>query len=1248
MLPMNVFGNVGAPTTPGDGRTVVAAVNVTAAQRADLVAGSYLRVELVNAEFATTPASIRVNPLLTALPGSGTDSVQYFAGVAALPAAGQWNITVGPLNNVALDAEMEITIVPAVGAAPTDTLMPLSGIAVAAASTPLTEQAGVVRDPRQNYSRVGETFTLTIQMNQLHTTPTDQMARLLFTLTGANSGDSWVRFMHPSTGVTNGVSWEMRNNGQFRLGGAGDWMSRADAEAALGAFVSGTPFPTAANMWVPSVRVHEDSQIFVGPPAAGVMVPNPYDLFTFGTPGTDVYNGVPNGQLAVVPPYNNGQSLEAWLALSGYGSALIASHIGGSGNNIRNLTGTLVLEISSIAAAEQNSRVTVQRIGSFADPDDTLGRVNLVTNQLLVFGVQGLGVDINGAAARHFVSGLILPTITITERAPQSLHHWWVSSTSNGSNIDADGRGTTTTHQVRLLGPRDYQWNVGGLEHLGPLTVNDYHNVFGGTVTAVPLVVNGQTVMGIDGPTGRPFVVLTLTVPNRGAHPRQNMRARLDITGLALVPSRDNVPYGNVYVDIALGNWTPAGAHFAGGTWTPQATSGNLLVPLVPTFGSPRTTNQQEATFWFNNGWLSQEQYDDLTAAFLVNPYQVFNFWGAAGIIDANTTRALIELGRGVQNVNTGALRSPNNIHPTYLQINTAINHANGAALTPWQRAGLQWILQGGETVTTAGAWTNRGNAWRNEAKHVGIRGAASLELRTYGDIPSLVSGQSAFPGQNWTRTGDHPWTDNASNNAVENSRTARVQLRELAPGALNLGWMASVAEFNLPEELREGVQFVHAYWRVTTYPNTAAYNIGWQGVTVRHDDVHAPINAPGVASLTSESLRVFVPRLERPAVARTLEIVYFVSIRAGFEADFDGADLDIVVAGSAATNLAIANREVTVAYVVDPIQVELLGQLLPIDVGQIMTPTEVTSIPDIRISELDWGRLPRGTTFNIGIEAVPIPVHGNHAFMSTSGIIVCEDGSGLEVRATQMTTANGQIMSMNFEVIRESQEANGPGTLLLTNNRIMGTFLPGIEYGVSVRANAVSANTGRGMTGRGQFDWIPYFVEIIEFGEFDYEGLPPGVGEPGQGTTPPPPQVLRLQEGVPFLGVDQPLVWETVGNYRVGMVSLRAFAYLIGISSDDIDWDEATQTAVIRGYSSQGVPAGVQVTQGVATARVFEAGAWVNHDIASFAHGEGHVLSGRVSAVNRFDRLYVPFRFAANAFGYSVDLIGYNLVEFR
>jgi len=1047
----------------------------------------------------------------------------------------------------------------------------------------VTMQRGVVQNPRQLAHNQSESFRVTVDMTQLHTVPGELSAILRMSLAENN-----VRFAPLGQNIDN----------------------------------AGTPI----------IRVHETSQLFLHD-QPNMLIPNPQNLFTSGGPNSDTGKGA----LSVVPVSDPWNSLHAFLTLSNEGVALVG------GQNIHRLSGVLVLEINGIIPYTAGGRITIDRVGSMGATDTV---VNLLNNQLLVFGVADVGVNFNGVGPRYFTSGLWLPDITITERRALSLHHSWAPGQAQAGSLVGGGNyiGGATTHYVRLLGPRDYVWNLDntgdvGVQPLNQLQLIDRHAAFYGStlvdgvriMPANSIVVLGQE---IDGRTGRPALYLRLVIPNRSSVMMNQVTAELAIRNLSLFPTRDNVPSGNVVVDIEFG--MPAGLTSSpvAPIWVPQPTTGQVSV---------LATSATMLAAWLTAGYITQAEYDAIMLPTPPTfPIQVF---GDAAISNAHTTAALIQLGRGylAPSSTVANQRANRNPHPQHSEIITAINNTPSAThLDPWQLAGLSWFPQGGGFVSENTTWTRRGDNWSG-SKIVGNRTEAALELRTYGDIPELVSGQRNFPLSSvpvWTHTGDHPWSDNTNNNAFEDSRTARVQLVELAPGALDVGWSAGVVEFRLADEVREGAQLMHAAWRMQRSPLTGTTlntEIPWEHVTIQESDILGAPTAIGVGTLDRDRFRLTIPRNAHPDRTRTLEVVFWVSTVAGYEVLF-GDDLIITASGSAVNNLAAGNREAVIATVVDPIVVTLAGDPVQIDVGQVMTPTSLTPIPNIIIEETAAGRLTRGTSFTLSVEALPIPVLGNHALVDT---VVIHDDSGLEVRATRVGT--GQTAYMRFEVIRESV-GNTPGRLVLSNNYVIGTFLPGITYGVSVNAtpiaawptpanisrNPIAQNTSRGLTGPGNFDIIPYFIDFIEFGEFDYEGLPPGVGDDSNVGQVRGELILWANMPSRQIGseaIDQPFMWYY--NYpglRAAMVNPRVFAAAFDL---DLDWNDATRSWTITGN-------GVTVVGTLDSTSAVVNGESV--DIATFVNfGSGPAGSVRPVVVN--GRSFLPVRFFANAFGLNITL---------
>jgi len=573
---------------------------------------------------------------------------------------------------------------------------------------------------------------------------------------------------------------------------------------------------------------------------------------------------------------------------------------------------------------------------------------------------------------------------------------------------------------------------------------------------------------------------------------------------------------------------------------------------------------------------------------------------------------------------------------------------------------------------------------WQSSTEHVATRVGQGLgySVLYYGDdFPTIRTGYTA--PNNVSAMGA---TTNAPiqnvNIGSRGIQTATVRIYENAPGAwgsivgdhldftfdqegvtivgaaARLGWNYNAAQAenprnifpgtgNNPNATAAGTSNIHSWegsflpWGATTI-EAASVNTGNTRLTPNVFRATVRPIPPGTLSAAD----VLNRRLRH---TRVLEVTFWVSVTGGFEARNPGETIDVTVRGAGAANLN--GTVIPVAIPVDPISLALPDG--PVDlVTDVLSTVSNHQISDIEVTIYEPHLMGEGTSFYFAIGGVEASdrAFGLHLFASSvsvsgEGFVV---GQPTRQPAAGATATAGSGFFLPIHRVPDEGVNSGPITITLSNVSVSGTVIPHVQYNVIVLGTAVAdnfhdSNTALPLVGR--FAIEPYYA----FAGAYYHGIigdAPPSGDPGE--LPPLPQVFRLQEGVPFRGVDQPLIWETVGNYRVGMVSLRAFAYLIGIEADDIDWNPETQTAVIRGQSSQGVAAGVQVTQGVSMARVFEAGAWVDHDIASFAHGQGHVLSNNVSAVNRYNRLYVPFRFAANAFGYSVELIGYNLVEFR
>lgn len=1234
LLPENVFGAIQPVIRTLEPQSLHVDVNmalIPAEIRTQLANGTLdLMFRLTGAGFGSTatPSAVSAGGLLTerrgvytpiTLTGDGapvasfSDMVVRLAANASVPASGvSFTFTNVIVQNAGLSIFYYDPVTNNIYPAPaglSNLLIPFTG-----AGQGVTIQHGIVRNPLSEPRPFPSSFSVTVQASQLHTTHTlageAPTARLSFSLTGATSGANAVRFAHPTTTLA----------------------TAGDAPVSYG---------------TPRVRVHPDSQIF--DTITNERIYDAWRLFSSAGPGHPY-----DGMLMMGTPFGNGQNVEGWLSFSNVAQSMLTTQVqndrvdpGNPTNNIpriAGISGVLVLEIENIAANTADSRITVNRVGRFgaAAIEEV---VTLVPNQIIAFGTLPHGVDITSrgpATGVPFVSGLMVPNIRIEERRPQSLHWGWTSGDQGGTfNPDParPGFGGTVTQFVRLLGPRDYVWNLGiaggaaGLQPVDPFRVYQIGDPFGALVdNRLDARVVGTY---INPPDGRPALVIAIDIPLRGAFPRNEQRASIEIRNLALVPTRDDVPQGNVNIDVNFGHPGGVVGEWSGGVWVPLPLTDVGYIPTVA-----------EMEIIMNPNFVNRHR----TVPPVIAPESV-------------TSNEVAVRDHGILALRVGGRTSAgiNELFgipvgtETQAQADVRVREAARLASPPYPATirrhvwdSIRWMQQGGQWGEQTYAWTNRSTNWGNNLL-VGNRTVASLEMYVYNDdIPELISGRRQFPlpdsaGNAWLHTGNYPSTDNANNNQFTNTRTGRVVLRELVPGALDSGWANSVVEFGINPP--EGVQIMHAAWRIWapdahSASRSSGQGRGWQHVRMLGDDEHPAWGLEGVPTLTPTSLRLFVPRNQDVRAMRTLEIYFYVSIIAGFEHLYDGEDISVTVSGNAVQALDMANRTEVIATVVDPITVHLDGDPVLIGVGQVMSPFELTPIPDIVIQETAARRLTRGTTFTIGVEALPIPVLGNHALVDTRWI---PDDSGLELRTTRVGT--GQTAYVRFEVIRESHT---PATIRLTDNKVIGTFLPAIQYGISINGtpvaawptpaniqqNSIAQNTARGLGGLGNFDEIPYFVEIVAFDYFHYPGLPPGIGDEVAPWTPPAQlpitrDRLVLREGMaPLTALDGSVVAEPVilhqfvPGYVTTAMNARIFADFIGA---DVTFDAGVVT--ITGQDSNRNPVTVVMTVGSPTATV-------NGRSIDIAEGSGHGgHAGRISPVIVRDRSFVPARFLANQF---------------
>jgi hypothetical protein len=1066
---------------------------------------------------------------------------------------------------------------------------------------------GHVLNPAEEPRWEVRTLEVSVNMEQLTTTTGQQQrARLEFILQGHDTNERPVRFA--SVAAVAGASDP--GNGAFELNDTLPWMRPA----------------------VPMIRVSDLSQLswVPSPGATPITITGAEARAAFNQVDVDS-NGVVTGirglagelDVASLRVDDGRHILDAWLAFTS-GVA-----VDSAGNVIPNqvlphitgLSGTLVLEIGNsitnngagangVLSYNGGATLTVNRQGRF--PGDVV--VPLVRNQLVTFASTLWGVDITAASVRDFESGLILPEIRVTERRPGSL---------NGASFSGDFTpgAAAATHVIRLIGPRDYVWNIGVPGHLAnvpafsvsaenPNIFNVTNNLTASLAQTLPdgSIRNhgGQVISQSFTDDGRPVIDIRVDVSARGPFPSSELRGRLNINGLLLAPVRDIHTTGDVKIDVEVGR-----LGFVGGT----AGAAQLWTPNF-------NQNFREAGL---PGFITAGAQVEAVVTNIMNLNRTGAVWPSeTALVNA------INAAPGVSGV-TAAMINPNIITTWFSQ--------GGGGGT----AGTEGFIHGGAV---------RGN-WRQLDLLVGNRRTSTLRMGVSGNLPELISGRREPNGARSSIGFPDLTQHGGNNNTGGRHRTAMVQIEELVPGAFDTGFLNSIVDF----QLSEGVKLIHASWRINS--NVAAANVPWAGHHVNTSTNHPAVGTFGVPSMTEDSLRIFVPRNVNATARRTLEVFFYVSVEAGYAWKYD-EPISVTVSGNAVSALPAAERSADIATVRDPITVSLDGSPILAEIGQVMNLLEPTEIPDIIIQETAVGALTRGTQFTLTLDALPISVLGNHAVVGSTFVV--EGNSGMELRVTNLGGTGNSNASVLFEVTRES--LGEPATIRLTNNHIMGTILPGVRYVVSINGgrlpvpaninettNTFTRNTARTAdtrpdqaAGLGVFDSIPYYVEVVEFSNFDLDGVaPPGdapvlPGE-GPGTAHLTPQLVLGAGAIfsPSLGamVQQPSI--TVGGAT--LVALRPFMDFLPATHT---WDAHNRRVILEGrHNVSG--ANVQVVLNIGSPVAFVNGQQV--DIATFVNDNTQSgvsfpsgAAGTVTPILHSDLTYLPARFLAYAFGLTTD----------
>jgi len=604
--------------------------------------------------------------------------------------------------------------------------------------------------------------------------------------------------------------------------------------------------------------------------------------------------------------------------------------------------------------------------------------------------------------------------------------------------------------------------------------------------------------------------------------------------------------------------------------------------------------------------------------------------------------------------------------------------------------------------------WTHWHRGW-DARLHVGIRGGATLTASVYNmqymrtghlGTPRGITGalgNVANPGVHtvsgqWNNVEGVNWVpgnrDNAGLPHFTGVPTATLIIEEDSPGAFSVGFGTPIHFDFLDDDgnphpgvrvlgvqARAGNDNIGRYrgnFRGFFEGGSAANGFsnadwnrerqnwmtfaGWMNAL----DNRLPV-APGVGRVSADGrTTIYLPSQTISDVGgpAALEIRFWLSLEAGYEWKY-GDGVYVTISGGGVSNLQDEYRRVRVGNAVDPIQTNVTGGTFPVlevETGRLYNIVGRTALSDVEIDIIDPNAFRMGQELWVYVTSDVLARAGD---VSLAGIpTINVEGSTLRFDSGRFvqTQVVGGNTAVAFTVIRTATAGDEP-VATISNLAVEGSVFPGINYQIVVTGPSIANNEqsifdqfmGNAHGGvlrhmnRGVFTSLPYhgtFIVNASDGLGNFDGSGPQVGPTGR--------EFRLVEGVPFGGVAEPLIWNIVGPNRVGMVSMRAFAVLIGANPEqDIVWNSADRIAEVRGLHFDGVtPIGVAVRIGGTGASVMHGDAHREVDIATAVN----FLSGPAGSVTPLvfnDHVYLPLRFMAETFGWTVERQG-NVVIFR
>ena len=574
----------------------------------------------------------------------------------------------------------------------------------------------------------------------------------------------------------------------------------------------------------------------------------------------------------------------------------------------------------------------------------------------------------------------------------------------------------------------------------------------------------------------------------------------------------------------------------------------------------------------------------------------------------------------------------------------------------------------------------NDGNIQRVADLQVGTRTTDGITATVLGDnLPVVRTGYLNLEVSSPQTNLNIGWANGASvNTGVERGiQTARVQLRELTPGAWGT-LLGDRLEFTFEQQ---GVEIVGAAARAgrggtnlqNLFPlfDPANGNFGnnanrWYGGWLTPGNTaSAQRLVNGNVTVLPNRVEVLMPQIEhqvnvanataaanyRLTQIRTLEIIFWISVEAGFEARNPGEDIYVTIGGrgaagiTGATTLAVARPE-------DPISVVLTDGPIQLSTDLVGDTVANQFISDIEITIYEPHRIPVGSDLIIFVSG--IEANRNLRLHMYADRVATVSGRGLQLAPGNFSVNNagvltGNQMSFRVERVPNVLENDGPITVTITGVRVTGTVVPNVEYFVVVAGDAVAENWDPSVAGTAEFTGHPYPVSAIS-----------NVRAPGgaiTGPTPGPSNVrpsgtaVNLHSWDHFAGMSagQPaLRFEWVNEMLVGMVSVRAFANVVGYEEISSSTLAGMTTATIVGYNVAGELVEVTIAQNSPNAVITIDGVAVPlTDLATWAGAGTGLAAGELTPMLINGNFFLPARAMANIFGWDVAMINEHVLRF-